>query len=164
MTKKASVAPLIQSLQQAPQAVAAWITGVSVRTLRDATDAPRNGDGSYNIRSLIGWRIAKERAALAINREDPLMYDDTDSPGLERYRTAKAQLAELDVAERQRSVLRRDQVRDALGRFASILRRLGERLGKRFGPEATKLFNRALDDCQRLVDSEFGDAKEDPQR
>ena len=45
-----------------------------------------------------------------------------DSPALERYRLAAAKLKELDLEERKTSLLPRDKVRTALGRFPEIFR------------------------------------------
>lgn len=87
---------------------------------------------------------------------DELIVAAGDSPNLERYRLAKAQLAELELERQKGSLLPREKVRSGLGRFAAILRQLGERLGKRHGPEVFGSVNDALDDCQRVIDDEFG--------
>jgi hypothetical protein len=50
----------------------------------------------------------------------------------------------------------RDRIREALGRIAAIWRQFGERFGRRHGPEATASVNDMMDDCQRLIDNEFG--------
>ncbi len=88
--------------------------------------------------------------------DDPLLAAG-DSPGLERYRLAKAALAELELAERQQSLLPVDKVREALLRWATLLRRMGERLGKRFGPEASRTVNDTLDECDRVLKDAFRD-------
>lgn len=92
----------------------------------------------------------------ALSIEDELLAGSSDSPALERYRLARAKLSELELEERRESLIPRDRVRNGLSRFALILRQLGERLGQRYGPEATLSVNDALDDCQRVVDDEFG--------
>ena len=71
---------------------------------------------------------------------------------LERYRRERAALARLDRLERQRRVLPREQIREALGRVAAILRGAGEALGRQFGPGAVELLYEALDDAQREID------------
>jgi hypothetical protein len=85
---------------------------------------------------------------------DPLL-SGGDSPGLERYRLAKAQHAELDLAERRGQVIDVAKCRDTLGRWAAILRRAGERVGK-LHPDAGRTLADALDECRSVV-SELDD-------
>jgi hypothetical protein len=80
---------------------------------------------------------------------DPLL-SGGDSPGLERYRLAKAQHAELDLAERRGQVIDVGKCRDVLGRWAALLRRAGERVGK-LHPDAGKALSEALDECRGVV-------------
>lgn len=87
---------------------------------------------------------------------DELLDAGGDSPSLERWRKARAQLAEMELEERQRSLMPRDQVRSALGRIAAIWRQLGERLSKRHGPEAGESVRDAIGDSQRVIDEQFG--------
>lgn len=91
-----------------------------------------------------------------IDRNDGLVVEGGDSPNLERCRLAKAQLLELELQQKKGVLLPREKVRSGLGRFAAIIRQLGERLGKRHGPEVFGSVNDALDDCQRVIDDEFG--------
>ena len=79
-----------------------------------------------------------------------------DSPNLERYRLAKAKLAELELEQKHRAVLPRDQTREVLGRVASLWRRYGDRLGKRHGPEETLSFNETFGEARRVIEDEFG--------
>ena len=88
---------------------------------------------------------------------DPLESDGGDSPALERYRMAKAELAELDLKERQGSLIDRERARGVLGRWAAITRRMGEKLAARHGRGAAQLLSDALDRCTALVEREFGD-------
>lgn len=83
--------------------------------------------------------------------DDPLL-SSGDSPGLERYRQAKASLAELELEERRGVLVRVDKVRDILGRWASLIRRLGEHLLKRFGADALQSLRETLEQCDRLKD------------
>jgi phage terminase Nu1 subunit (DNA packaging protein) len=88
---------------------------------------------------------------------DDLIVAAGDSPNLERYRLAKAQLAELELETKRRSVFPRDMARNALGRVASLWRRYGERLGKRHGPEEVVSFNETFEEAQRVILDEFCD-------
>jgi phage terminase Nu1 subunit (DNA packaging protein) len=44
-------------LTQLNQQQAAWILGVTSRSLRDWADAPRNPDGTYNAQTLVQWFV-----------------------------------------------------------------------------------------------------------
>ncbi len=89
---------------------------------------------------------------------DPLLESGDDSPGLERYRQAKAALAELDLQERRGDLLSRDKARTVLGRWASMLRNLGDRMAKRYGMEAAIAVNETLTECESVIADELDDA------
>ena len=95
--------------------------------------------------------------------EDPLM-QGSGSPALEKYREERAAMARLDRLEREGSLLPRDDVREALGRMASMLRSAGEALQRQFGAGAVEILYEALDDAQREVDRCFGqeEARDEP--
>ena len=87
--------------------------------------------------------------------DDPLL--DGDSPALERYRLAKAKHAELDLEARKSELIERDKCRDVLARWATVIRRMGERLAKRHGKDAATSVNRSLEECERIIKKELGD-------
>lgn len=62
--------------------------------------------------------------------DDPLL-DSGDSPALERYRAAKAEIAEFDLAVRRKEVLMKDSLLEALNTGAAGLRALIERWERR---------------------------------
>lgn len=74
-----------------------------------------------------------------------------DGPALERLREEKFRLAQLDRRERESQLLPRDAVHERLALVASILRRAGETLARRCGPEAHQILNEALDEADREV-------------
>jgi hypothetical protein len=76
---------------------------------------------------------------------------------LERFREAKANLAELDLQERKGELVPRDEIREGLGRFAARIRGAGDLLERQFGPEAAEILREALDDCTLELDRSFGD-------
>ncbi len=45
----------IQRLQSVNQAAAGWLLGIDARRLRERSDIPRAGDGTYNARELLAW-------------------------------------------------------------------------------------------------------------
>ena len=115
--------------------------------------------GRYDLSEVAAWLRAEgpwrdKRSAI----EDDDLAGPADSPGLERYRLAKAKLAELELAKQQRSVMSRDLAREILGRVAAMFRRYGERLSKRHGPEEAVLFNEVLEETRRVFNQEFGGA------
>jgi len=81
---------------------------------------------------------------------EPLQ-DGGDSPALERYRLAKAKLAELDLHLRKNDLIERDKAKEIFLRWAVLVRRMGERLSKRFGPDAAATVNETLDACRIAV-------------
>lgn len=90
-----------------------------------------------------------------VKPDDPLM-DGVDSPGLERYRLAKAEHAELDLAERRKELIEREKCREVLSRWAVVIRRMGERLVKRYGAGVTAEFDQTLAECGGIVEEAFG--------
>jgi hypothetical protein len=89
--------------------------------------------------------------------DDEMMLGDPDSPALERFREAKANLAELDLQKRKGELVPRDEIREGLGRFAARIRGAGDLLERQFGPEAAEILREALDDCTLELDRSFED-------
>lgn len=88
--------------------------------------------------------------------DDLLLNGGGNSPNLERFRAARADEAEFRVAELRKQLSPRDVIRHGLGMCASVWRKCGERLGKRFGPEAAITVNDAIEECRRVIRNEFG--------
>jgi ParB-like chromosome segregation protein Spo0J len=61
-------------------------------------------------------------------------------------------------SEREGELLPRDEVRDALGRIAGMVRAAGDVLAREFGNEARNILVEALDDAQAEIERIFGDA------
>lgn len=98
--------------------------------------------------------------ARKLARADDGLLQGGNSPALERYREERALLARLDRLERERRLLPRDGVREALGRIAAILRGAGDALLRRFGTDAAQILHEALDDAQREIASSLGEPEE----
>lgn len=94
--------------------------------------------------------------ATKLARDDDPMMQGSGSPALERYREERAAMAKLDRLEREGSLLPRDEVREALGRVANILRGAGDALQRQHGQAAVDILLEALDDAQQEVDRCFG--------
>jgi phage terminase Nu1 subunit (DNA packaging protein) len=113
-------------------------------------------NGAYELPAISQWLRGPGpwRQHAKPETDDPLL-DAGDSPGLERYRLAKAAIAELDLEERRGALIELAKVRAALSRWSTILRRLGERLAKRFGNDAAVALNETLNECHRVIGYEF---------
>lgn len=101
--------------------------------------------------------------AQKLARDDDVLLQGSNSPALERYREERAELARLDRLERQRQLLPRDQLREALARIATIIRGAGDALQRQFGMPAVEILHEALDDAEREMETSLGgnDADQD---
>jgi phage terminase Nu1 subunit (DNA packaging protein) len=145
----------------AKQAQVAEFCGVSFDTVKSwAKQGMPGSPGAYDLSAIVQWLRTKGpwRQHLKVDSDDPLL-SDGDSPGLERYRLAKAAIAELDLEERKGNLLSREKVRAILIRWATIIRRLGERLAKHFGNQAAGMVNDSLGECQAVIEYEFGSSE-----
>jgi len=136
--------------------------GVSLATVQSWAKQDMPGTpGAYDVREIVQWLRSwgPWRQHAKPDGWDPLVDEDAgdgSSPAQERYRAAKAAIAELQLEQLKGTLLSREAVRGALGRWATLIRRMGERLGKRFGPDAIAAVNEALNECQYVVDHDVG--------
>lgn len=96
---------------------------------------------------IISRRVAEQSRPVV--SDDPLLADG-DSPGLERYRMAKAKHAELDLEQRRGELIDVSKCRDVLAKWASVLRRSGDRIA-RTSPDGSRMLGEALDECESIV-------------
>ena len=128
--------------------------GVARDTLRDWRRSGMPGaTGCYPLSEVAQW----------LRRDGPWRVrpaaDDLgsgDSPGLERYREARAELAELDLAERREELIDRGLIRSKLIRLIGLLRACSDRLEKRFGADAKRMVHDTLGEWQRAIAKELG--------
>jgi phage terminase Nu1 subunit (DNA packaging protein) len=115
----------------------------------------------YSLRVVRQWMIANGYATQgevleAVRQRksgvDPDMTGGPPSEAQERFRLAKAQLAELDLAERRKQLVVRDAVHLIMEQVAGVLRTAGDTLQKRWGAEARRVLTEATEDAERLVD------------
>lgn len=97
------------------------------------------------------WKL---KGAEAI--DDPLLEGDP-SDGLEEYRRESAKVKKLQRLQLERTLVPRQEIREALDRTANMLSRLVEDLERKFGPDAADLAESALSGLEREVKSSFGD-------
>ena len=99
--------------------------------------------------------------AVKLARDDDELMQGSGSPALERYREERAAIARLDRLERERELLPRDDVRQALGRIASILRGAGDTLQRQFGQAAVEILYEAMEDAEREIEWSFAEGVTD---
>lgn len=112
--------------------------------------------GHYVVEDCQAWvdeniRHRGEGKTRAEQEEAELLEDEADSPALERYRAARAALAELELAQRMNQVVPIDRLRQGLSSIATILRRTIEQAERQYGRDVADLFVVALDDCDREI-------------
>jgi len=96
------------------------------------------------------WKPYHKPEPAASSPDDPLLAGG-DSPALERYRLAKAKHAELDLEQRKGELIDKEKCRDVLARWGNVIRKMGDRLSKRFGIEANQMVSEAIDECESVV-------------
>ena len=146
----------IAELDALTQKAAAHLVGLTDRQLRNRDDVPRNPDQTYSGPALLAWAV--ERAELEAG-SDPMLRGDS-SPGLERYRAARAELAEMDLAEKRGQLVRVESIRRMLDTVASLIRDATVRIDRQFGAEAADMIGDALDEADRHIRRQFGDDHE----
>lgn len=135
------------------QAAVAKHFGVSLRMVgdwvsragcprRERSDRP--GRFRYDLDEIEAWREATSAEAA----DDPLLRGD-GSPALERYREARAKLADLDYRKRVGELIDVAAMHERHVRIAGRLRQAGELLGRKFGVDAQLILDEALEDVER---------------
>jgi hypothetical protein len=100
------------------------------------------------------------RKAKSADFGDPLL-DGVSEDGdgdlwLARYREKKTRLAELELQQKEGSLVPRSDIREVMDRAALMIRQLQEDLERKFGPDAADLAGSALDGLEREIGSYFG--------
>lgn len=128
--------------------------GVSIDTVKSWTRKNMPGaPKAYRLDKIAQWLRTEGPGSSRIQASDDPLLGEGESPALERYRLAKAQHAELDLEERRGNLIDKSKCRDVLSMWAGVIRKLGESIGRRFGVEAHREINDALDECASIVRS-----------
>ena len=77
------------------------------------------------------------------------------SPELERWRKARADMAQLNLDQRLGDLVDRREFQPLLLRFAHIMRGCGETLGRQYGPDAQGLLDEGIAEVLREIDRHF---------
>ena len=143
-------------------AVLAAATGVSTRTVREwiARGCP-GAAGRYVVPDIVAW--AKATVWCKADSDDPLLDGGSEgSPALEEYRRVRADIARRELAKLDRQLVPVADLQALLTDGAAVIRKAGESLGRKFGPEAQQILNEAVDAAaaliERLEESDDGSA------
>jgi phage terminase Nu1 subunit (DNA packaging protein) len=154
---------ILRDLDQAAGTRLAWTAdtqsevaeffNVSVDTVKNWAKQKMPGKPrAYRLDHIAIWLRTEGPGSKAnkIQSDDPLLADG-DSPALERYRLAKAKHAELDLEQRKGELIDKEKCRDVLARWGSTIRKMGDRVSKRFGIEANQMVSEAIDECESII-------------
>ncbi len=141
---------LRHAMRRIPQVLVCEILNSQRKLLRDWTEkgAPRNEDGTYDLGSIVAWRLDQ---LAGIEKAE------VTSPALERMRLARAEMAEMDRAERVGDLVSTDEVqRGRLERVAAVTRMM-DSMSRRLPPLLVSLDAPGIqamieDECRRIRD------------
>ena len=102
--------------------------------------------GHYDLAAIRAWRCASSGASVADPMDAPVL-----SPGLERYRQMRANLAELEYHERIGTLCTREAVRDLLARFFAHAERAKARSVELAGEPGEQEANEMLVNMRRVL-------------
>ena len=113
--------------------------------------------GRYVLREVSAWLRESGPWRPRVSAEgDELLASGSDSPALEEYRKAKAELAKLDLATRRREMLSADDVRMICETYGEHVKRATRTLKRRYGAAAGEIITDALqaaaDDLDRSLE------------
>lgn len=142
------------------QQEAGELLGVGARQVAEYMRRGCPGEsGHYPLPEMVAWckqHVWTRRVVTAGDDPD----EDDDSPALERLRSARASIAELELREREGELLRQEHVHTAYAMLGETVRRGMEQV-QRDHPEAAEILNENLDDLEREYRDRFGDPDAD---
>jgi hypothetical protein len=133
----------------------AFRQSILVRIAKTDRKTGRGGERIYGPAAIEAWsRREWARRCDEAAENDPYLADaGAPSPALEEYRRARAGLARLELAERQRALCNRVVVHETFTRMAAVLRRTGDMLQRRFGAEALDIFSNGLQEAHEFANT-----------
>lgn len=145
----------ISDIDSCSQGAIARVFAVRRQAVAQWRGCPRNDDDTYSLPAVVAWKLGLAAADSEMG--------DGDSPALERFRAAKADLAELDREQRIGNLCRRETVREALVAFGQTLRVACDVLVRRYGNDAADILAHALDDAARAAQGILQDHEPKPE-
>jgi len=137
-------------------AVCARFFGVSERTIAYWLGEGCPGErGNYPLPAMVEW--------VKLNKwcpsSDPMLAGG-DSDNLERYRGARADLAEHDLQDRKETLIDPVAVRDVFLHSLRFYDDCIEQLRERFGDHAANIISEAVEHAEELIKHELGGPSE----
>ena len=143
------------------EAAAAFLD-VHPKTLRlwQARGCPGIQSRRYDVQQIVRWLI-RERAIVVGTTSQPVDDDAAmlaagTSPALERYREARARIAELQADEAEGTYVHVEKMQRGMQAMAAIMRDAGSRLQKQCGPDAKLILDEHLDAFEAMIPELFG--------
>jgi phage terminase Nu1 subunit (DNA packaging protein) len=129
----ANIRPSEVALERLNQQQAAYLLGVTSRSLRDWSDVPRNEDGTYNGRDLVQWFAGRQSQS---NSE----YDNQR----ERLAAAQAEKVETENRVRRQELAEMSEVADAWSDHIANARSKLLSMPAKLGPQLVNLADPAV--------------------
>ncbi|MDD5037052.1 MAG: hypothetical protein PHE55_20185 [Methylococcaceae bacterium] len=154
------------------QAEVAAFFGVSTHTVdawrRTSPVALPGERGQYDLKACFEWwliygpgRRGKGRPPKGAGDEyDPLMDVDEDTPALERWRLARAQSAEMDLAERRGQIISVELFQRMVEAAFVPLRRFAEEQIKEHGNGTADAWAEAVEEFEKEINSATGESSD----
>jgi phage terminase Nu1 subunit (DNA packaging protein) len=109
---------------------------------------PSAPDGSVALWDLCEWQVLR----LAPLNDTDSDVANADSPGLERFRLARAGQEEIKLAQLRGHVMDREWMHGKLMEIASLIRGAGDQLQREYGADALQILDQTLDDIDRKIE------------
>lgn len=101
----------------------------------------------YRLEEIARWLVKyKEAEKLAIEKRNG------ELKKVDRFRDAKAELAEITLRERKGELIDREAMHESLIKLSGLLRGAGERLQRAYGKEAQLILDETLDEFDAQVE------------
>lgn len=115
----------------------------------------------YDLAEIIQWRLKYVEQLSAPKESDDPMLAGGDSPALERYRNARADLAEMDKADREGRTVDAEKVKIALLFIADDMNELGEHYQRQNNKSAFDLLQQQIGKIRGRIENLIGDTPDD---
>lgn len=129
----------------------AHFAGVSTNTIQNWSKLPgypASTDGSVSKWELCEWYLLRLASPQGDAEPDEI---GGDSPGLERFRNARAGQEEIKLAQLRGQVMSREIVHGKLSEIAGLIRGCGEQIQREYGDDALQILDQTLDDIDEKI-------------
>lgn len=126
---------------------------------------------NYDLSEIVPWIVArktlpdveKKKTPKPVNLDDPdLEEGELEAGQLERLRRIKADIAEIDLAEKRRESVPVEEIRPVVAGLAQHLRQSIAQAEKLFGFEVAEWANDTIEEYESLLRSSFPDDSPEP--